>query len=432
MTSLNFSQPSESSDFDSQRNHLNTADSFYIDKLEKIQSEGNYRTCKSLTTQPQEGMVRYQDKVLVNFSSNNYLGLAQDPRLKKAAVDAIMADGVGAGASRLVSGTSPWVNALEEAVSKFKSTQSALVFGSGYQANVSILQALVSSDDWIIFDKLNHASLIDGCLLSKANWTRYHHRDMNHLEEKLKSLNQKLSGPGKPVAKWIVTDSVFSMDGDCAPLKEIVALAEKYGAFVMVDEAHATGFYGNNRNSGLSEFLGVHEQITLQMGTFSKALGGLGGYAACSEVIQKILVNKGRGFIYSTALPPSVLAAASKAVEVVQTDLQMKNNLWRNIHLMNEALEKENLKPYVPTFPLESPIFPIVLKNSSLALMVAEKLLDLGFFVQAIRPPTVPINTARLRITVSALHTPEQILQLTSALSMIFMQNNGLERCKNA
>jgi glycine C-acetyltransferase len=423
MTSLNLPQPSESSHLASQNTNLQTADSFYNERLEKIRSEGNYRSCKSLANQPQEGMVRFQDKVLVNFSSNNYLGLAHDPRLKKAAVDAIVADGVGAGASRLVSGTSPWVDALEEAVSKFKSTQSALVFGSGYQANVSILQALVSSDDWIIFDKLNHASLIDGCLLSKANWVRYHHRDMNHLEAKLKSLNQKLSDPGKSVAKWIVTDSVFSMDGDCAPLNEIVALAEKYGAFVMVDEAHATGFYGNERNSGLSEFLGVHEQITLQMGTFSKALGGLGGYAACSEVIQKILVNKGRGFIYSTALPPSVLAAACKAVELVQTDLQMKNNLWRNILLMNEALEKAGLNEFVPTFPVESPIFPIILNTSDKALWVAEKLLDSGFFVQAIRPPTVPLNSARLRITVSALHTPEQILQLVSVLSQILLNS---------
>lgn len=385
----------------------------YQQELDALSAEDRFRHCRVVT--PDEGaLCVVEGRSVVNFSSNNYLGLAQDPRLKAAAVNAIEQYGVGSGAARLISGTNELYEALEEDIARFKSAETALVFNSGYQANVGLLQALVGPKDWVFCDKLNHASLVDGCLLSGARWTRYRHLDLNHLEDRLRQADAKASPSCK---KWIVTDSLFSMDGDSVDLQALVTLAEQYGAALLVDEAHATGVYGSrepskpSRNSGLSEYFGVSQRVDLQMGTLSKGLGGFGAYVAGSKILIDTLVNRARSFIFSTALPPPVIGAAIKAVELVQTDESMKQALWDNVACLRRLAAQAGL-------PLqsESPVFPLVLGDAPKTMAVCRKLLEAGYFVQGIRPPTVPEGTARLRITLSAAHTPVQIEGLVQAL----------------
>lgn len=343
----------------------------------------------------------------INFSSNDYLGLASDERLKAAAIKAVQTYGAGSAASRLISGTSPLMIELEQELTQFKQTEAALVFNSGYQANVAILQALLSSHDWVFADKLNHASLIDGCLLSGAKWARYRHLD-------LANLAKKLATAPPDARKWIVTDSVFSMDGDYPDLLALIDLAERHNALVMVDEAHATGLYGP-KSSGLCERFGVNQRVALQMGTFSKAMGSSGAYVAGPEVLIQTLVNQARGFIYSTAQSPAVTGAALEAVRLVQTDFSMRERLWRNIAHMEQALQRAGLQTRIP-LPLNSAIVPVLIGESEETLRVSQALLDAGYFVQGIRPPTVPPKTGRLRIALSAAHTPEQMDGLVQAL----------------
>jgi 8-amino-7-oxononanoate synthase len=375
--------------------------------LEARQAQSQLRRCRVVT--PLEGAQCLVDgQPAINFCSNNYLGLAADSRLKAVAIAAIEQYGVGTGSARLVSGTAPLVAELEATLAEFKQAEAALVFNSGYQANVAILQALTEDTDTLFLDKWNHASLVDGALLCGARWTRYAHGDLNHLEARLKAAHQKRSVDS---AFWIVTDSVFSMDGDWAPLAEMVTLAERYDACLMVDEAHATGVYGPVRSSGLAEELGLSQAITLQMGTLSKALGGMGGYVAGSRVLIDTLINRGRGFIYSTAMPPASVAAALAAVKLVQEDRSVTQRLWANHALLQQLAQEVGLPLQSP-----SPIFPWVVGDAPTAMAWSEQLLAAGYFVQGIRPPTVPEGTARLRITLSAHHTPEQIQGLVSAL----------------
>ena len=256
-------------------------------------------------------------------------------------------------------------------------------------------------------DRLNHASLMDGCLLSGARWSRYRHLDSEHLENRLRQAP-------KNARKWVVTDSVFSMDGDYPDLRAMLDVAERYDAWVMVDEAHATGLYGAQRSSGLCEAFGVAERVALQMGTFGKALGGFGAYAAGSNILIQMLVNRARGFIYSTALPPATIAAADCAVQLVQTDCSMKARLWENIRLFERFMP--GLKP------IQSPIIPIFSAKNIMRL--SRSLLEAGYFVQGIRPPTVPTGTERLRITLSAAHSPEQIAGLATLLTHSPLENS--------
>lgn len=345
----------------------------------------------------------------VNFSSNDYLGLSQNKRLKEAAIEAIERYGTGNASSRLITGTSELASRLEADVAAFKQTEAALVFNSGYQANVTILQAILEPSDWVFCDKLNHASLVDGCLLSGARWTRYRHLDLNHLEDKLHKAPTN-------ARKWIVTDSVFSMDGDYPDLVALVALAERYCAHIMVDEAHATGLYGYSRSSGLCEQFELSNRIALQMGTFSKALGGSGAYVAGSRVLINTLINKARGFIYSTAMSPAVMASASRSIAVVQEDSSLKEKLWQNVALFQDALNQAGI---LSEHPLKSPIIPIILGDSTQTIQASQQLLDTGYLVQGIRPPTVPPGTSRLRITLSAAHTKEQLQGLALSISSI-------------
>jgi 8-amino-7-oxononanoate synthase len=382
----------------------------YQDDLTTLKNEGRFRQCRQvepvLLPSAQEVIIAGQQ--VVNFSSNDYLGLSQDERLQEAAIEAIKRYGTGSGAARIISGTNALTLELEKQVAEFKQTQSALVFNSGYQANVSILQAILEPDDWVFCDKLNHASLIDGCILSRARWSRYRHLDLEHLVNRL----QKAPVHAR---KWIVTDSVFSMDGDYPNLSVLADIAEQYGALILVDEAHATGLYGNQRSSGLCEQFSLSHRITLQMGTFSKALGGAGAYVAGSQLLMDTLVNKARGFIYSTAQSPAVIGAALKAVEVVQHDTSLKQRLWKNLALLESLIQYTRLAEHI-ALPLQSPIIPVLIHENQETLRLSQALLDAGYFVQGIRPPSVPAGTSRLRIALSANHTETQIMGLTQAL----------------
>jgi 8-amino-7-oxononanoate synthase len=384
----------------------------YRAALERRAAEDQLRRCR-IVEPVADGdpiQVRVEGRPAINFSSNDYLGLSRDERLQTAAMDAIRRYGTGSSASRLISGTSELVRDMERAVAAFKHTEAALVFNSGYQANVAILQAILQPGDWVFCDKLNHASLVDGCLLSGARWTRYRHLDLNHLEQKL----QKAPAEGR---RWIVTDSVFSLDGDYPDLRALAELAEHHHALLMVDEAHATGLYGEH-SSGLCEQLGVSDRVALQMGTFSKALGGAGAYVAGSQVMIDTLINQARGFIYSTALPPATIAAARQAIEVVRDDYGPKQRLWSNVGFFEETLRAHGLSERF-SLPFQSPIVPVVIGDSGETLRISQALLEAGYYVQGIRPPTVPPGTARLRIALSAAHTQAQLSGLACALESL-------------
>ena len=349
----------------------------------------------------------------VDWASNNYLGLAQHPTLSTAmrrAIDQPTAR-VGAGASRHISGTSPEVVALEHALAQWKGTEAALVMNSGYQANVAILSALVGPGDAVVADKLNHASLVDGVRWSGATLKRYPHLDIAQAERFLSESRQ--ASPNTRI--WLVTDSVFSMDGDCADLPALATLAERYGALLMVDEAHATGVFGTTKGSGLAEAQGISsERIHLHMGTFSKALGSVGAYVAGSQCIIDTLWNTARGLMYTTALPLPVIAANHAAVRFVQTDAVLRTQLWQNVVQVMAVLNPVLARHGLPLLSAQSPILPVILGDR--AVSVAEVLLANGVFAPVIRPPTVPSGQSRIRLTISALHTSAQIAQLANVL----------------
>lgn len=349
---------------------------------------------------------------VLNFCSNNYLGLADDPRLGAAAAASITAEGFGSGASRLVCGNLSSHSRLEEKIAEFKGTERALLFSTGYMANLGIISSLYNRGDMIFSDKLNHASILDGILLSGAEYKRYAHVDMESLEAMLKAAPPL-------VKKLITTDSVFSMDGDIAPLPAIVALGKKYGAAVMVDEAHGLGVLGKN-GKGAVEHFGLEGQIDIQMGTFSKAAGSFGAYCCGSNQLIDFLINKARSFIYTTGLPPSVAAASIKGLEIIFQEPQRREKLWKNTEFLLKALKDMGFD----TLNTQTPIIPIVVKDALLSVRFSEKLFEEGIFVSAIRPPTVPANTARLRVTVMATHTEQDLNKLLFSVKKI-----GKELC---
>ncbi len=334
---------------------------------------------------------------VLNFCSNDYLGLADDPRLKEAAVQTIGREGLGAGASRLVCGNMLAHQRLEGAIARFKAAEACLLFSTGYMANVGIISSIFGREDIVFCDRLNHASIIDGILLSQARLRRYPHRDMQALEAML----QEASGFKK---KGIITDSVFSMDGDIAPLNEIVRLARTYDCIVMIDEAHALGVMGEN-GRGLAEHCGVEDQIDIAMGTLSKAAGSFGAYCCGSAELIAFLVNKARSFIYTTGMPPAIAAASMRAIEIIQGEPARRQRLWENTGYMKAALKSAGWD----TLGSQTPIIPIVVGDPEVAVAFSDRLLEEGVFVSAIRPPTVPQDTARLRLTVTAAHTREDL-----------------------
>jgi 8-amino-7-oxononanoate synthase len=347
---------------------------------------------------------------LINFASNDYLGLSQHPFLKKAAQDAIEQFGVGAGASRLVTGSQSPHKKLEQELARFKGTQSALLFSSGYAAAIGALCCLAGPGDVIILDKLVHACIIDGARLSGAALRVFPHNNIARLEQHL-AWARKNYPDSKPL---IATESVFSMDGDLADLQAIVRLKNEFGALLFVDEAHATGVIGP-KGAGLVNALGLTRDVEIQMGTLSKAIGVTGGFICGSDTLVRLLVNRARSFIYSTSSPPALAAAATASVQILQSDLgdQLRMRLWQNIELLAKCLKRDGKY----NAPRKSAIAPVLVGSEERSLQLAQLLLQRGFLTPAIRYPTVPRGSARIRIALSAGHLPEQIEALARAIN---------------
>jgi 8-amino-7-oxononanoate synthase len=357
----------------------------------------------------QDTWVTVEGRRALLLCSNNYLGLATHPAVCEAANRAASDYGVGAGASRLISGSMALHHALEEQLAAFKGTEAALLFNSGYHANVGAITALVGAEDAVFSDALNHASIIDGCRLSRARVVVYPHNDVEAL--------QALLSQNTARRRLIVTESIFSMDGDRAPLEKICAAAERHGAMVMVDEAHATGVVGPG-GAGLVAAEGLQPRVTLQMGTLGKALGTFGAFVAGRRAVIDLLINAARSFIYTTALPPPIVAAASAALTIVTTDPSLQQRLADNAARLWEGLRTLGLQ--VPAQPAH--IIPVMIGDAAATMQVSERLLAAAVFVQGIRPPTVPPDTARLRATLMSTHTPDDLRFALEAFERVFAE----------
>jgi 8-amino-7-oxononanoate synthase len=379
----------------------------YFKELENLKSKSLYRHLRDIQ---QYGPARIflDNRPLINFSSNDYLGLSVHPRLKEAAKKALNKWGAGGNSSRLVSGHTSLHKELEEKLSELKKTEAALTFTTGYQANLSIISSLVGRDDIIISDKYNHASIVDGCILSRAKIKRYRHKDIKDLKRVLEK-----NSPNKKIL--IITDTIFSMDGDIASLKEIVSLARDNSCLLMVDEAHATGVFGK-RGSGIVEHFNLKgDDALIQMGTLSKALGSLGGYIAAKKEIINYIINKGRAFIYTTALPPINVACAIEALNIIQDEPQIRKKLEENSLKTREGLKNIGFN----IMDSQSQIIPILVEDSASAVKFAEQLIEQGIFVIPIRPPTVPEGTSRIRLSLTAAHSDEDIEKSLEILKKI-------------
>lgn len=367
-------------------------------RLEEVE-RSHLRRRLRVVDSPQMPVVRHAGRDLVNFSSNDYLGLAADDRLREAALCAVDDWGIGTGASRLISGTQRPHTMLEQAIAGFKQCDAALVFANGFAAAMGTIPALVGSGDVVILDKLSHACLVDGARMSGATIRVFPHNDVNRLESHLRWAREKF--PSGNVV--VITESVFSMDGDVAPLHEIVDLKERFGSWLFLDEAHAIGVIGE-QGRGLAWECGVADKIEIQMGTLGKALGASGGYIAGSTSLIDWLINRARSFIFSTAPPAAVAAAATEALRIISNadGEALRHKLWGNIHRVSPAAT--------------SAIIPVPVGDEAAAVSRANELLAHGFWVPAVRYPTVPKNRARLRISVSAAHTPAQVDGLLCSL----------------
>jgi 8-amino-7-oxononanoate synthase len=389
---------------------MNALDEELSSRLAEIREQGLYRELRRVDS-AQGPRLETGGKAFLNFSSNDYLGLANEVALKEAAAEAAKKYGAGAGASRLLSGSLAPHHELEEALAEFKDAQAALSFSSGYAAAAGAICSLVDSNDVIAVDKLVHASIVDAARLSGAKMRVFGHNNLNDLENILHWANERHASPALSQTDHrprtlIVTESVFSMDGDRAPLREMVKLKEQFGAWLMVDEAHASGLYGRSRR-GLAEEYGVDKQIEIQMGTLGKAFGAAGGYICGSRALIDYLINRARSFIFSTAPVPAAAAAATAGVRFVQSKAgeDRRNRLWANIAALARDVEVEG-----------SAIIPILIGDEAKAVQVASTLMDQGIFIPAIRFPTVGRNQARLRITMTATHTKTDVEQLVAAL----------------
>lgn len=380
-------------------------------QIEDLKAQNLYKSPPVLES-PQGGRVKMDGRWLVNLASNNYLGLANDPRVVQAAIEAAQQWGAGAGAVRWLGGTNSLHDLLEEKLSKFKKTEAVLVFQSGFNANSGTIPTCFGEGDVIISDALNHASIIDGVRLSTARYKKsegyvYEHADLNHLEEILKRTGQFNK-------RLIVTDGVFSMDGDIAPLPGIVELAEKYDATVMVDDAHASGVLGEH-GSGTTNHFGLHGRVDIQLGTLSKALGVVGGYIAGSRLLKEWLINRGRPYLFSTALPPTAIGALIQSVEILMTDPEPMNRLWENTRYWKESLRKLGFN----TMDSETPITPVFCGGEGLAQTMERRLREEGVFCVSIVYPTVAKGKARVRTMPSAVHTRQDLDDALTAFEKV-------------
>jgi 8-amino-7-oxononanoate synthase len=383
-------------------------------RLEELRESGLYRRMRHVSG-PQGSRVVLDGRPVLLLCSNNYLGLADHPRVREAAADAAMRWGAGAGGSRLVSGTMTVHRRLEEALAAFKGTQATVLFGSGYLANLGVIGALArlagsaGSRAVVFSDELNHASIIDGCRLARADVFVYDHCDVEHLAW---GLRQHAGARGV-----IVTDSVFSMDGDVAPLEEIVELARRHGARTVVDEAHGTGCLGPGGRGAVAE-AGLETEVDVIVGTLGKALGAYGAYAACSGPMREYLTNTARSLIFSTALPPSAVAGALAALEVLQEHPELPRRLQANADILRDELAREGFE----VAGSSTQIVPLVVGDAGVAMRLCDAAIEGGVFAQAIRPPTVPDGTSRLRLALMATHTRDELRAAARTLGRAALQ----------
>jgi glycine C-acetyltransferase/8-amino-7-oxononanoate synthase len=376
-------------------------------RLDELSELGLYRRMR-LVSGPQGAHVTLDGAPVLLLCSNNYLGLADHPRLREAAADAALRWGVGAGASRLVSGTMTAHRELEERLAAFKGTEAALLFGSGYMANVGVVAALAGAGGVAFSDELNHASIIDGCRLAKARTVVYRHGDVEHLAWLMG--RERGDGAGH-TGGVVVTDSVFSMDGDVAPLAELLDLAHRNGLRLIVDEAHGTGCVGPGGRGAVAD-AGLDGEVDVIVGTLGKALGSYGAFAACSARMAEYLVNSARSLIFSTALPPAVVAAAGEALALLEDEPERVDRLQANAGALRDELAREGFDVAGST----TQIVPLVVGDASAAMALCEAALERGVFAQAIRPPTVPEGTSRLRLAVMATHTKSELREAARTL----------------
>jgi glycine C-acetyltransferase len=375
-------------------------------ELDALRDKGVFRRPRVLETE-QKATVIIDGREVITLSSNNYLGLTVHPKLREAAIKAIERYGVGSGSVRTIAGTMSLHNELEEKLARFKHTEASLTMQSGYATNLGVINALMQEGDILISDELNHASIIDGSRLSRASRKIYPHKDVGGLRRVL----EESKSAGKVM---VVTDGVFSMDGDIAPLREVVELAEEYGAFVMVDDAHASGVLGKNGRGSVSHF-GLDGRVALQIGTLSKGIGALGGYVACSQDVRDFLLQRARPVLFSTSHPPSVVATCIAAIDLLEQDTSLVDRLWGNTHYFKRGLEQLGFN----TGSSETPITPVIVGEGALAMRFSDRLFEEGVFAQGIAFPTVPADKCRVRTIVTAIHTYEELSRALSIFEKV-------------
>jgi glycine C-acetyltransferase len=380
-------------------------------ELDEMKKQGTFRTLIPLESE-QGAKVFINGKEVIQLSSNNYLGLTSHPRLRKAALDAVEKYGTGTGSVRTIAGTFTMHEVLEEKLAKFKHTEAALVFQSGFTTNQGVLSSILTNEDVVISDALNHASIIDGIRLTKAARKVYSHVDMQDLERVLReSKDYRI--------RMIVTDGVFSMDGNIAPLPEIVGLAEKYDTLVMVDDAHASGVLGESGRGTVNHF-GLDGRVHIQVGTLSKAVGVLGGYVASSKTLIDYLIHKGRPFLFSTSHPPAVAAACIEAINVLLEEPKLIERLWYHTKFFKDGLKKLGFN----IGKSETPITPVILGDEALSHQFSDKLLEYGVFAQGVAFPTVAKGLARVRTIVTAEHTIDELQEALDIFQRVGQELN--------
>jgi glycine C-acetyltransferase len=369
---------------------------FLTAELESLREQGLYRSLRILDDR-QQASTRVDHRSVVNLSSNNYLGLTTHPRLAAAAVAAIERYGVGTGSVRTIAGTMSIHLELERRLAAFKKTEAVVVFQSGFAANAGTVSAVLTKDDVVVSDELNHASIIDGCRLSRADIRPFAHRDVSAARKILEAVP-------KARRKLLITDGVFSMDGDLGPLPALCDLADEFGCIMMVDDAHASGVFGANGRGTIDHF-GVHGRVDIQVGTLSKAIGALGGYVAGSRALVEFLYHRARPFLFSTSHPPSVVATCIAAIEVLESDPAIIERLWDNTRFFKAGLVRLGFNTGVS----ESPITPVIVGEGSRAMKLSDRLFEEGVFAQGIAFPTVARDKARVRTIVTATHTRDEL-----------------------
>jgi glycine C-acetyltransferase len=380
---------------------------FLKEKIQELKDEGVYRKLPVMSS-ASDAEVKLNGRKVINLSSNNYLGFANNPRMKKAAIEAVEKYGVGSGAVRTIIGNMDIHEKLEETLAKFKREEAAFIYQSGFNCNAGTIQAITEAGDLIISDELNHASIIDGARLSKAAKTIYKHSDMESLEAVLKENKDKYRN------MLIITDGVFSMDGDIAKLPEIVELAEKYGAMTYVDDAHGSGVLGESGRGTVDHF-GLHGRVDFTIGTLSKAIGVIGGYVAGSKTMYEWLSHRARPVLFSTSLPPAAVGAITEALNMLMESTEYTDKLWDNAAYFKEKMGSLGFD----TGHSETPITPVIIGDEAKTMEFSKRLLEKGVFVSGIVFPTVPKGTGRLRCMVTAAHTRDQLDQAVQAFKQV-------------